>query len=358
MIVGKTSSSISKTEIFTKYSETEVLSKVFPEITSIPCIIKSPFREDAHPSFSIFMGDNKHLYYKDFGDSDEKGSLLDLLCKLWHCTFNQCLNKICEIMVNEEQSDVIVRPKQIKTLTRKEASDLSKLEIKERPWRDYDYRYWKSYGIEPDWLHYTEIRPITFKIITKEGKKYIFPADRLAYAFVEWKDDILSLKVYQPMNTDGFKWCSKMSDGVISLWTKVPECGDKIIIASSVKDALCISSVTHIPAVAPQGEGYNLSETACKELKRRYKEVFISFDGDKAGVKDAAKLSEKTGFINVQCPILNTPSEDNEDVKWLISQGLQKKNEAKDWSDIYLYFGKDRFVHEFNKAFSIKANNN
>lgn len=299
MIIGKTSSNISKTEIFTKFSETQVLSKVFPEITSIPCKIKSPFRVDNNPSFSIYMGDNKHLYYKDFGDSAEKGSLLDLLCKYWGCTFNQCLEKICSLMVEESNEDLVIKPKQIKTLTRKEANGLSKLEVKTRPWRDYDIEYWRSYGIEPQWLKYTEIYPISYKIITKEGRKYIFPADPYAYVYVERKEGNLSLKVYQPYNTKGFKWCSKMDSSVISLWTKVPEYGDRIIICSSVKDALCISCQLHIPAIAPQGEGYNISDTAIKELERRYKKVFICFDTDKAGLEDGKLLAKKTGFINV-----------------------------------------------------------
>ena len=87
-----------------------------------------------------------------------------------------------------------------------------------------------------------------------------------------------------------------MDASVISLWTKVPEYGDRIVICSSLKDALCISCQLHIPAIAPQGEGYNISDTAANELRRRYKKVFISFDTDKAGLEDAKKLSEKTGF--------------------------------------------------------------
>lgn len=63
-----------------------------------------------------------------------------------------------------------------------------------------------------------------------------------------------------------------------------------------MKDALCISCQLHIPAIALQGEGYNLSETAANELKRRYKKVFICFDNDKPGIKDAKSLSKKTGF--------------------------------------------------------------
>lgn len=304
MVIGKTSSSISKAEVFAKFSETQVLSKVFPQITHIPCRINSPLRVDKHPSFSIYMGSNNHIYYKDFGDSSEKGSLLDLLCKYWNCTFNQCLDKICAIMIDAKCDDLTVRPT-IKTLTRKDVSQNTKIQVVVRPWQDYDIEYWKSYGIELKWLKYAKVSPISYKIITKKdpetgkSKRYIFPADKLAYVYQEKKDGKLQIKIYQPMNTKGFKWCSSMDGSVISLWTKVPETGDRIIICSSLKDALCTSCQLGIPAIAPQGEGYNISESACKELRRRYKKVFICFDTDEAGKKDAEALAEKTGFINV-----------------------------------------------------------
>ena len=310
MVIGKTSSSISKTEVFEKYSETEVLKAVFPEITAIPCKICSPFRADNNPSFSIYLNDNNHVCFKDFGDADCRGSLLDLLCKKWNCSFNQVFDKIIALMQGQKGSDVNIKPKQIKTLTRKESSELTKIQVAVRPWRQYDYDYWASYGIEKQWLKYCGVHPISHKIITKKDKetgkekKYIFPADEYAYVFTEYKGNQLSLKIYQPYNTKGFKWCSKMDSSVISLWTKVPEYGDRIIICSSLKDALCISCNLHIPAIAPQGEGYDISETACKELKRRYKKVFICFDVDKAGLEDMQKLSKKTGFQYV-VPDLN-----------------------------------------------------
>ena len=302
MIIGKTSESISITELFEKYSEVSILKTVFPEITSIPCKIQSPFRTDNNPSFGIYLDDNKHIKFKDFGDSPCKGNLLDLLCKVWNCSFYQVFDKILEVMQKQEGSDVTIKSKQIRMVTRKEASENTKIQVAVRKWEDYDYEYWKSYGVSKQWLHYAEIYPISHKIITKKdpttGKtnKYIFPADKYAYVFTERKNGKLSIKIYQPMNTKGFKWCMSMDASVISLWTKVPEKGDKIIIASSTKDALCISSQLHIPAIAPQGEGYDISETACKELKRRYKKIFICYDTDAPGIADAKKLSKRTGF--------------------------------------------------------------
>ena len=356
MIIGKTSTSISISELLQKYSEQEILTAVFPEISTLPCRINSPFRTDNNPSFSIYLDENKHIRFKDFGDSDCKGSLLDLLCRKWNCSFHQVFDKILSMMSGNSGHELSVKAKQIKMFTRKEVSESTKIQVATRKWEKYDYKYWASYGVDKKCLHYAEIYPISYKIVTKKNKetnesiKYTFPTEKYSYAFVERKEGVTSLKIYQPFNTKGYKWCSKMDASVISLWTKVPEKGEAIVIASSTKDALCISSNLHLPAIAPQGEGYNLSDTAVKELKRRYKKVYIAFDGDKAGVQDAEKLSKMTGFPIIKCPILNTPKEDNEAVQFLIGEGLQKKDKAKDWSDIYLYLGKERMIEEFNKS--------
>ena len=356
MKIGKTSSSISKTEIFEKYSEVQVVCTVFG-LNSLPCRINSPFRVDNNPSFSIYVNDQHHVCFKDHGEKDTRGGLLDLLCKKWNCTFNQVFDKIIEVMEknNCQEDSITIKPKQIKVLTRKEVADLQKIQVTVRPWKEHDLYYWRSYGIELPWLKYAEIYPISYKIITKKdsetskSKKYIFPANKYTYCYVERKEGNLSLKIYSPFDQK-HKWCSKMDASVISLWTKVPEYGDTIIIASSTKDALCISCNLHIPAIAPQGEGYNLSSTAVAELKRRYKHVFISYDGDAAGKTDAKSLAEKTGFSIIQCPTIDTSKVDKEEVKNLINEGLKKADKAKDWSDIFLYFGKERLIEEFNKA--------
>lgn len=302
MVIGKTSSNISKTEIFSVFSEAQVLATVFPEITEIPCIISSPLRTDNHPSFSIYMSNGGHIRYKDHANNSQ-GGLLDLLCEYWRCTLNQALDRICKLMTKDK--DIAIRPKHIKTFTRKEADSLTKIEVKVRPWRDYDYEYWASYGITKQWLKYAEIYPVSYKIVTKrksptdKGKKYIFPTEKYAYVYVERKEGKVQLKVYQPFNTNGFKWCSKMDASVIGLWTKIPEYGERVVICSSLKDALVISCQLNIPTLCLQGEGYDMSDTAINELKRKYKKVFISFDTDKAGISDGEKLAKRTGFTNI-----------------------------------------------------------
>lgn len=333
MVVGKTQKSISKAEIFNYFSETEVLSSAFPEIKSLPCLINSPLRQDKHPSFGIYMNDNGNIRYNDFANGD-KGGLLDLLCKYWNCTFSQCLERISGMLTGK--GNVTIKPKQIKTFRRKESDSLTTIQVVVRPWKDYDYEYWASYGIEKKWLQYAEIYPISYKIITKKdspkdkGKRYIFPADKYAYVYCERKEGKLSLKIYQPYNTKGYKWCSKMDASVIGLWTKIPEFGDKVVICSSIKDALCLSCQCNIPTLCLQGEGYHMSDTAIRELKRRYKNIYICFDTDKWGIQDAVRLSCETGFFNI----------------------VPDLGECKDLSDSFKKYGKEWFRKNVGTCFT------
>lgn len=302
MVVGKTSFTIALSDIFSQFSEVQILHTVFPEVNTLPCIISSPLRVDSTPSFSLYLDDNKHVRYKDFGDSSS-GGLIDLLSAYWHCTFKQTLTNIGKLLVDNKQ--VTLKSKQIKMLSRKEANLFSQLQVVIRPWKDYDYQYWASYGITKKWLKYAEIYPISYKIITKKDSvtnknhKYVFPADKYAYCFVNRKEGNLSLKIYQPFNTKGYKWYSKADKSIIELWTKIPEYGDTLVLCSSMKDALCLSCNLNIPTLALQGEGYSMSDTAIIELKRRYKKIFICFDSDNAGITDAEKLAQQTGFTKV-----------------------------------------------------------
>ncbi len=303
MTVGKTFQTISKADVFAKISEEQVLSAVFPDIKALPCLMHSPLRQDNHPSFSIYMTNGGHIAWKDhaINTPDGRGGLVDLLCQYWHCNFQQALMNITNLPVFK-QSIALRQP--LKVVPRGETNLYSNIEVKVREWRDYDLQYWESYGVSRKWLEYAEVYPISHKIITKTNPKtgesttYTFGAEKYSYCYVERKEGKLQLKLYAPFSKKA-KWCSKMDSSVISLWTKVPKTGDKIVICSSLKDALCLWSNTGIPAIAPQGEGYRISDTAANELRKRFTRVYICYDVDKPGIEDAKRLAEQTGFIDI-----------------------------------------------------------
>lgn len=295
--------SISLEDIYGITTEAEILH-YYLGISNIPCRINSPLRLDRRPSFGLFSPNGSRITWIDFS-SGERGGIFDLLGKMWNTDFKETLCRIYKDFNKFSGSTEIKPPVQrVATLVNK-GNDNVVMECKVREWREYDIEYWKSYGISLEWLKYANVYPISHKIIIKEGKRYVFGADKYAYAYAEFKEGKTTLKIYQPYNKQGFKWSNKHDRSVISLWTKIPSEGDKICICSSLKDALCLRANTGIPTLAIQGEGYSISNTAVSELKRRFKHIYILLDNDDVGIKDAQLLASKTGFTNIVLPNIN-----------------------------------------------------
>lgn len=298
-------------DILMTVSEIDILKYYF-NIDTLPIVINSPLREDKHPSFSIYMTNRRRIKFFDFATKD-KGNLVELLMKYFNLSYYSLMLKVSKdlLYINSSTSSFKYKCVCKSTVYKKHESAI---ECKIREWRDYDIKYWESFGISLPWLKYAEVYPISHTIVTKGDKKYIFASDKYAYTYIERKEGCITMKIYQPFNQNGFKWCSKHDKSVISLWTKIPYSGDKVCICSSLKDALCLSCQTKIPAVAIQGEGYNISNTAINELKKRFENIYILLDNDETGLKDGVTLSESTGFKNIVLP---------------------KINDAKDISDLY-----------------------
>lgn len=292
--------SVTPEEILKRVSELDILHYYFG-VDKIPTIISSPLRTDNHPSFGFYSIDGQKIHWTDLATKD-RGGTFDLLGKYWGESYNDVLAHIWEDLSKITKTNGYSALCKPKIVTTKEYSSNLDLQCKTREWREYDLEYWASFGITLEWLKYADIYPISYKIIIKGETRMVFPADKYAYAYVEYKEGKVTLKIYQPFNQKGYKWSNRHDRSVISLWTKVPEFGDRICICSSLKDSLCLWANTGIPSISLQGEGYGMSNTAVNELKRRYKEVYILLDNDKAGIKDGLSLSESTGFINLVLP--------------------------------------------------------
>ena len=315
-------------EIMKRVSHADLLSH-YLGITSLPVLINSPFRRDAHPSFSIYSPDGTRVLYKDHA-TGERGDIYSLLERRDNLSFSELIRKIgSEIDFNtkaEFNNTSSTSTNSFKNVTRD-------LKVRIRDWKDYDLQYWGSYGVSLKWLKYANVYPIDYKIIYKGKERFIFPAAKYAYVFVEKKEGKVSLKVYQPKVLDKKrKWDNSNDASVVGLWAKMPLKGDKIVICSSLKDALCLWSNTGIPAIYVQSETTGLSNTAQEELRRRFHSVFICFDNDAPGISDGKELAAKTGFKNIILP---------------------KFDGGKDLSDLYKAKGKEEFIKIVKPLFGI-----
>lgn len=299
-------------------------------ITSFPTrTMCSPLREDKHPSFRIYLTDKNGVRYKDFA-TGENGDIYTLLSRLWQISRPGVFLRIEEDFFHPSVSPPSQQPVfDYKSSPRPFRRSTSVLQVKERPFRDYDLAYWASYGISLRWLRFADIHAVSHVFYTRDNRQSVFPADKYAYAFVEHKEGHTTIKIYQPFNTSGRKWQSKHDGSVLSLWRQLPAHGPTLLICSSLKDALCLWANVSIPSIALQGEGYSLSPTALSQLRERFTHVFIALDGDGPGIRDARHLHDQTGLPILSCPVID---------------------KAKDWSDIYHYFGPARLRSEFHKS--------
>ena len=301
-MISSGKSSFTLDDVLRVASEAQIVS-YYLGILKVPCIINSPLRQDRHPSFGLYSPNGTEINYIDFSTRDS-GTIFTLLKNMWNLDYPEVFKRICQDFSKFNSKATVIKSSKCDITSQGSSSNID-MKCKVREWKDYDLEYWASYGITLPWLKYANVYPISHKIIVKDGKEFVFGADKYAYAYVEFKEGKTTLKIYQPFNKRGFKWANKHDRSVISLWTKVPKTGDKIVVCSSLKDALCLWANTSIPAIAIQGEGYDISNTAINELKRRYKEVYILLDNDEAGLRDGEKLSASTGFINLVLPNIN-----------------------------------------------------
>lgn len=324
----KANSSETVEEIMERVSQADILSHYF-HITSLPVLINSPLRDDKHPSFSIYSPDGEKVKFIDYA-TGERGDIYNLMQKSFNLSFPEVMRMIGKDKALKHTStsvDFHATPSLGKKFSTRTSSDIK---VKVREWQQHDIDYWQSYGISLSWLKYAEVYPISHKIIYKDDNRYVFPAAKYAYCFVERKEEKVTLKVYQPLSKL-YKWSNKNDASVVGLWTKIPQQGDSVVICSSLKDALCLWANIGIPCVYVQSETTMMSDTAQQVLKSRFKHVYVCFDNDKPGLEDAKNFSRLTGFKNIILPSFDG---------------------GKDISDFYRLRGKEEFIKTIKPLFN------
>lgn len=332
-------SSVDLGDILDKVSEFDILA-FYLGITTIPCVINSPLRVDNNPSFGLTSTNGITIHYKDFS-TQESGGTFDLLQKLFNLDFYSTLSKVHDDLPNIKSSDIRINiVKDSKTLSKIKYSSNVDLQCRSRNWESWDIEYWEQYGISLKWLKFAQIYPISHIIICIKGVQTFISAEKYAYAFVEYKDDKASLKIYQPFSKL-YKWRNKHDSSVWDLWEQLPKTGDKLIITSSRKDALCIWENTGIPACSLQAESYLPKHHVVDILKSRFNNVYVLYDNDftkvvNYGEQFGEQMSKEFGLIKLELPT---------------------ELEAKDTSDLCKLYGRKKVYEVISELIKNQENN-
>ena len=340
-MIGKSRCNIDKSYILDRVTEPQIAA-YYLGIKELPTIISSPLRTDNHPSFWLYSPDGNRVRYYDFAKNNVKGGIFDLLQSKLNKGFIDTLDDIHKHIKDISSCHITVEKSN--TISEHELAHKLPVTVRsvQRKWEEYDFQYWESYGIPRNWIKHSGTYPISY-IITKKksGWQKVTKADKYAYTFVEMKDGNVTEKVYQPFNKNGFKWRKSHNKSVWDLWTKLPPRGEKVIITSSRKDALCIWANTGIPSVSLQSETASIKPQVMQELKDRFKTVYILYDNDykqeiekgaNPGREAAKAIAAEFDIVQIEIPT---------------------SYKAKDSSDLYKQYGKEVFLRVFKQIIKL-----
>jgi hypothetical protein len=278
---------ITREDILKCITQEEIYSYYLGEDIRDLGIFHSPLREDNIPSFALYFHkqDRNILMFYDFATKD-CGDFVVLVIKLFNLSYPEALKKIAyDLGLSSFDVDIT---KQIVQYTRIVHKEKIKLGIKIKPWSQKDKEFWSSFGIKKVTLEKFNVHSISYIFYNENAVK----ASELAYAYVEIKDNRVSYKIYQPLESKIKKWVNNADYSVHQGYTQLPKEGDLLIITKSLKDVMSIHDCLGISAIGLQSESVMMKDSVMDEYKRRFKKVICLFDNDAAGKKLSTSFTE------------------------------------------------------------------
>ncbi|HEY8361781.1 MAG TPA: hypothetical protein VIK77_02710 [Tissierellaceae bacterium] len=262
----------------------------------------SPLRRDLHPSFFTYIS-NGVFFAKDLR-TNKFYNAESLLSEKLNLPYKKLIPKLYEDLKNKKSNPnlVLTRGKNNKHLNSKKSFSLG---VNKRDWKKHDIEYWKQFNISLKQLKRYHVDPISMYYLYIDDIEIIKKAEKYAYVYREFKDGKVTLKVYQPYSkTD--KWYAEGTKDIWEGWSQLKNT-DILIWQKALKDSMCIDENTPFASCNLRAESIFPKPKVVKELKQRYKQIYILGDNDFDKAENwgrimATKLSEFTGLPRIEIP--------------------------------------------------------
>lgn len=293
---------ISVTDLLNYIPQEDIAFRYISGFNKIGNFFKSEFRSEKEPSSTVFVGKRGDLLFKDFGDPNlpKAITVIQYVQHKYQLEYQSAINKIAIDfgLIDGKSSDlslVNVGKGKIKRGVYKPPSDPTIIRVKKRKWGQHDVDYWSQFCITTKLLESNNIFPISH--VWFNNKPPIeFTSDYNVYTFDYYYSKfskVFQRKIYQPLDTKGFKWFSNVDHTTVQHVNKIPkEGGELLVITSSLKDAM-IFELLNIYSIAPNSESSFLPEKYWNKIKDRWKHIYLYLDNDMPGIKYAERLSKE-----------------------------------------------------------------
>lgn len=312
---------ITKEFLLEKYSE----ETYFEHYLGVPVtkrLIRSPIRQDNHPTCSFYRNKQGDLIFKDFGANTHL-SFIGVVMEMFNLNYYEALKKIASDfgLIHSDLTQVAKVP--IKISPRKFVDEgPTIIQIEKKDFSIEELNWWKQFGITKELLKKYNVYSCKHVFLNGTLKVKSTP-NNFIFGYYFGKQDGRELwKIYMPMR-ENYRFMNNLDSKRLQGFKQLPESGPVLVITKSMKDCLVMSSLG-IPAIAPNSEHLFVEPKVLNALKNRFKRIIVFYDNDKTGL-------HRTWEIRKEHPELT--------YIW-----LPKKYNTKDISDFYKEYGLKKTV--------------
>ena len=283
-------------------------------------------RSDKHPTCCYFRNKKNRIVIKDFG-SDYYGDWIYVVMNKFNCSYTEALS----IAANDFGIQKIPNlKKNTVKLTEEKLPENSPaiIRVETRPFQKYELDWWNRFGISEKTLN--KFRVFSCKNIWLNGHLFhLETQNQLIFGYYGGiKDGVEQWKIYFPSRK--WKWINNRDSTQLQGARNLPKNGgDYIVITKSLKDVMLLYEFG-IPAVAPNSENQFVTESQLEKIKSKFKTILVFYDNDLAGIQGMCRIKK----IHPELKFAFIP----------------KKYEAKDISDFYKKYGKQKTKELIDKA--------
>ena len=287
MFSTKTAIQLSVQDILNKINEYDVYAYYMGNF-KIGHLYNSPFRKDNNPSFAVYKGRRGNLMFKDHGTGD-CGNVLQFVKLMTGYNDSATITRELTKVMNLTNHTV-------RKITKSATDVETNIGIVRQPFTEIDKEYWKQFHISIDTLKIFGVFSIQYYLCNNVVKG-IYKDECPMYSYKVFD----RFKIYRPLATKYTKWRSNLTNYYIQGYEEMPNNGNTLIITKSLKDVMVLYEMGY-NSISPSSETTFIPEDILKQLKKKWKHIYILYDRDQTGVKQARLYSNK---YNIQAFFIN-----------------------------------------------------
>ena len=317
---------LDKIEILKRVSQEEIFKMIFGEYPVIGKSYLSPLRNDntAGCYFGYYGG---KLYFIDFTTTPSHYDCFNMVQKYYNLTFRETLEYVNSYFSLGLEYGGIVKPIIYNKPLQSNGGNKSGVDImfKARNFNENDRNYWlKKYDITDKQLTDDDVYPIIwYKIFDSTDNVRVVRPKNATYAYTGFEYN--RVKLYSPYSPKKKgKWISNCIADDVGQLDMLPLYGNKLIVSKAYKDSRILRNYG-VNSVWFQNEGTIPNVSILVNLCKRFDEIIILFDNDKAGIDASERIMT---VINSHCP------------KKSRRVFIPEKSDCKDPSDFYEKYGR------------------